>query len=62
MTAAMIARVFGGDRRVVWTDLSQLLDLNNVDVTFDGMHLKPNANATVAAALVEPVLTAAGAR
>lgn len=61
MLGAMVTREFGGEARVVWADFSRLLDLTNIDVTFDGMHLKPNANAAVAAALVEPVLKAAGA-
>ena len=61
MLARMLARHFGGDRRVAWADFSQLVDLHSVDVTFDGMHLKPEANATVAAAFVEPVLSAAAA-
>lgn len=56
---AMIARAFANEPRVVWADLSQLIDLTNPDLTFDGMHLSPGANATVAAALVEPVLKAA---
>ena len=58
MLGAMLARVFAGEPRVVAADLSQLLDLTDVEVTFDAMHLKPNANAAIAAALVEPVLTA----
>jgi hypothetical protein len=58
MLAAMIARVFANEPRVVWADFSQLIDLTNVDLTFDGMHLSPGANATVAAALVEPVIKA----
>ena len=59
MLARMLATHFGGDSRVVWADFSRLVDLHSVEVTFDGMHLKPEANATVAAALVEPVLSAA---
>jgi hypothetical protein len=59
MLGAMIARVFGNDERVAWADLSQLVDLNSVDVTFDAMHLKPQANAAVAAALVDHVLKVA---
>jgi hypothetical protein len=59
MLAGMMARTFGGDARVVWADFSGLVDLHSIDVTFDAMHLKPEANATVAAALVEPVLAAA---
>jgi hypothetical protein len=58
MLTAMIGRVFGADPQVVRVDLSQLLDLTNVEFTFDGMHLKPEANAVVAGALVEPVLAA----
>ena len=61
MLARMMARHFGADRRVAWADFSRLLDLHSTEVTFDGMHLTPPANAVVAAALVEPVLsTAAG--
>jgi hypothetical protein len=59
MLARMLARNFGGDTRVVWADFSRLVDLHGIDVTFDGMHLKPEANAIVAAAFVEPVLSAA---
>jgi hypothetical protein len=46
---------------VAWADFSGVVDLKSVENTFDGMHLKPNANAAIAAALVEPVLTAAAA-
>ncbi len=59
MLGPMVARAFGGEPRVVWADFSQLLDLTDVDVTFDGMHLKPDANAAIASALVEPVVAAA---
>jgi len=59
MLAAMMTRIFGSDPNVVWADLSHVVDLKDVDVTFDSMHLKPNANATVAAALVDPVIKAA---
>ena len=55
-TAAMMSREFDGDRRVVWADLSTLLDLASADVTFDGMHLKPDANRAVAQAMVERVI------
>jgi hypothetical protein len=61
MLGAMIARVFGTDPQVVRADLSQLIDLTNVEVTFDGMHLKPDANAIVANALADPVVAAVGA-
>lgn len=57
--ASMIARTFGTDRRVAWVDLSTRIDLADPNVTFDAMHLNPQANAVVAAALVEPVIAAA---
>jgi hypothetical protein len=59
MLGAMMSRQFGGEPTVSWADLSQLVDLHSTDVTFDGMHLKPQANATVAAALVDHVLKVA---
>jgi hypothetical protein len=62
MLTAMIERIFGSDPHVARVDLAQLLDLGNIDVTFDGMHLKPQANATVAAALADPVLKVAPAK
>ena len=52
----MMARVFGNEPHVSYADLSDLVDLTSVDVTFDGMHLKPQANAAVAAALVDHVV------
>ena len=58
MLRAMLDRSFGSDRGVVMADLSQQLDLTSTDVTFDAMHLKPQANAAVAAALVGAVRTA----
>lgn len=60
MLGAMLTRIFGGEPRLARADLTTLLDLTSVDVTFDAMHLKPGANAAVAAALVDPVLTVAG--
>ena len=61
MLRAMVAREFGNDHGVVFAGFARLVDLTSVDVTFDGMHLKPEANAIVASALVEPVLNAAAA-
>jgi GDSL-like lipase/acylhydrolase family protein len=61
MLATMVAREFSGEPRVAWADYSTLVDLRDVDVTFDGMHLKPEANASVAAALVEPAVRVAEA-
>ena len=61
MLASMMRRFFGQEPRVAWADYSALIDLASVDTTFDGMHLTPNANAAVAAALVEPVIKVAEA-
>lgn len=58
MLGAMIERNFSQDPQVVFADSSHLVDLKSVDVTFDAMHLKPAANAVVAAALVDPVIRA----
>ncbi|MEO8679336.1 MAG: SGNH/GDSL hydrolase family protein [Vicinamibacterales bacterium] len=60
MLGAMVARVYGGDHRVVWADLSGVVDVNNPGASFDGMHLNPQSNAVVAEALVAPVLAALG--
>jgi hypothetical protein len=54
----MIAREFQSDPRVAYASLAELLDVSNPDITFDGMHLNPAANAQVADALVEPLLRA----
>lgn len=56
--SGMMTTTFAGDRRVVYADLSDLLDLQDTTVTFDGMHLTPGGNGKVADALVEPILKA----
>lgn len=58
MLKAMVQHQFGSDRGVVWADLSNAVDLKAPNVTFDAMHLNPQANAAVAAGLVEPLVTA----
>jgi hypothetical protein len=57
--ASMIEREFGREARVSWADFSTLVNLADPNQTFDGMHLSPAANATVASALVEHVLKVA---
>lgn len=57
--AAMLSRHFGGDRAVQFVDLSRSVDLNDRDVSFDGMHLGADGNRTIARGLVEPVLSVA---
>ncbi len=58
LLSGMVQTTFAGDRRVVYADLSDLLDLQDTTVTFDGMHLNPGGNGKVADALVEPILKA----
>ena len=58
--ASMISRVFGGEKRVVFADLSRAIDLTDPNITFDGMHLNPPGNRIIADALtpfVEAVST-----
>jgi hypothetical protein len=58
MLAGMLQRNFSGDQGVVWADLSDLVDLTTPNITFDAMHLNPQANDVIAAGLVEPVVSA----
>jgi hypothetical protein len=53
--ADMMARRYDGHARVRHVDLSDLVDLRDVDLAFDGMHLGVDGNQIVARALVEPV-------
>ncbi len=58
LLSGMVMTTFAGDRRMVYADLSNLLDMQDTTVTFDGMHLNPGGNGKVADALVEPILKA----
>ena len=53
--AEMLAREFGGNPRVRYVDVADAVDLSNSSYAFDGLHLSREANAMVAARLVEPV-------
>ena len=57
----MIARRYSGHPRVRHADLTDLIDLRDTDLSFDGMHLGVDGNVRVAKALVEPVTAAAAA-
>jgi hypothetical protein len=52
----MIESQFGTDARVAHANLGPVVDLRNVQLAFDGMHLTPQGNRLVGEALVEPVL------
>ena len=58
LLSGMVMTTFAGDRRVVYADLSNLLDMQDTTLTFDGMHLNPGGNGKVADALVEPIRNA----
>ena len=58
----MIARHFGNDPRVRYVDLRDTVDLKNRDIAFDGMHLGPEGNGTVARALAPAVRELAAVR
>lgn len=61
MLTAMLQRNFSGNPLVAWADLSQAINLEDPQMTFDAMHLSPGANALVADGFVEPVLAATSA-
>ena len=54
--AAMLARRFGQDRRVLYVNLGPLIDLRDATLSFDRMHLTVEGNRRLAAALTQPVL------
>jgi hypothetical protein len=60
--AAMLARQYGGDPRVLYVNLGPLVDLQDPTLSFDHMHLTPAGNERIARALVAPVLTLAARR
>lgn len=51
----MVARHFENDPRVRYVDLRDTVDLRNRDIAFDGMHLGPEGNGTVARALAPAI-------
>jgi hypothetical protein len=53
---AMITRRFGGEPRVRYVDLGNLVDLADPALSYDRMHLTESGNERIAAAFVAPVL------
>lgn len=51
----MLQREFGSDSRVAYFSAETLVDLTNIDASFDRMHLSPVGNRMVADALTEPL-------
>jgi len=56
--AAMLHERYAGRREVQYVDLGGAVDLKQVALTFDGMHLTPEGNGRIADRLVPPVLIA----
>jgi hypothetical protein len=54
--AAMLRRMFGGDRRVGYIDLGDAVDLGNPHMSFDQMHLTARGNERLVEHLVGPVV------
>lgn len=52
---SMLQTYFGGDPNVGYTNLGDVIDLARARETYDGMHLNPEGNATIARHLVDPV-------
>jgi hypothetical protein len=57
--AAMLKARFGADRRVTYVNLGDAVDMRNVEIAYDGVHLIASGNDTIASELVAPVLEAA---
>jgi hypothetical protein len=53
---AMITRRFGGEPRVRYVDLGNVVDLADPALSYDRMHLTESGNERIAAAFVAPVL------
>lgn len=60
--AGMLERRYGGNRRVRYVNLGDLVDLSDPNWSFDRMHLTAAGNARATAAFVQPVLDMAAER
>jgi lysophospholipase L1-like esterase len=56
MLAKMIRNEFGGEPRVTYVDLGDVVDLHDAQFTFDAMHLNADGNRRVAEALAPQLL------
>ena len=55
----MLKARFGADPRVTYINLGDAVDMRNIDIAYDGVHLIASGNDTIASRLVAPVLAAA---
>ncbi len=53
---AMLKARFGDEPRLRWLDLGRAIDLRDLTIAWDGVHLIPEGNESIAARMVEPVL------
>jgi lysophospholipase L1-like esterase len=60
--ADMVARKWSGNPNVIHVDLRDAVDLTNIALAFDGMHLNSEGNAVIARRLVAPLRALAQAR
>jgi hypothetical protein len=60
--AAMIARRYGGNPRVLYANLGEAVNLGDPMMSYDSMHLTAAGNDRMAAAFVQPVLEMAARR
>lgn len=54
---AMLARAFGGDRRVAYLNLGRVIDMRDTAIAYDGVHLVAKGNDLIASHLAEAVKT-----
>jgi hypothetical protein len=59
---AMLRARFGSDGRFRYVNLGRAVDLKDLAMAYDGLHLVARGNEVIAAGLVDPVMTAAGLR
>ncbi|MBY0493454.1 MAG: SGNH/GDSL hydrolase family protein [Cyanobacteria bacterium] len=57
--AAMLKSHFGADAGVAYVNLGEAVDMRNLEIAYDGVHLIAAGNDTIASRLVEPVLQVA---
>ena len=60
--AAMLRNRFGSEPRFEYVNLGRAIDMADRSIVYDGLHLVAAGNDTIAASLVDPVMTAAGLR
>lgn len=59
---AMLRARFGSDARFRDVNLGRAIDLTDLEIAYDGLHLVARGNEVIAAGLVDPVKAAAGLR